>query len=593
MTVLYIVAGDPGYPRNRIIIDGLRAQGVTVHEYRLRDHGRRPSIGALGLLWTHRKLTYDVMWVGPSGAYLMPLCRLISRGPVVLDVYFSMYQTVVEDKRLCRRGSLRARFYRFLDVLSCRLAHRVVLDTRSQIRYFLREYRLWPGKFCCIPVGADERIFEPRQEPLDDAPFQVRFWGSFIPLQGVSVILQAAARLAHADVVVSLLGDGPGRPEAARMAQRLGLTNVRLLPRTDAQGLAEFQAGAHLCLGIFGATEKARQVIPNKAYCALASGRALVTGDSPAAREQLTHRTDAWLVPMDDPAALADAVLYLKEHADERRRLAAAGRALFVREFTTDRIGAGAVALLDEVSAARAIPSPGPVPPGMTAVADEINPAMMLDHRPDLAALVPVEATRILDVGCGVGYLGECLKARDGVEVTGLEISVAAARQAAGRLDAVFTSFDELAHQVYAGYFDCMVFGDVLEHMASPRQELRRYLELLRHEGTVVVSVPNVAHWTVGWQLLRNRFDYEARGIRCESHLRFFTSRTVRELLESVGLRVRRMLPAYRLFDGSLLGVPLRFPGLCRVLGLGVFRHLLAFQYRFTAVKHGVQGSLV
>ncbi len=150
---------------------------------------------------------------------------------------------------------------------------------------------------------------------------------------------------------------------------------------------------------------------------------------------------------------------------------------------------------------------------------------------------------RVLDVGCGVGLNGLVARQR-GAEVWGIEIADATRRVAEKVLHRVVAADIEndasCAEHLGSARFDLMLFGDVLEHTVDPRAVRGRLVKHLDEEGHVIVSLPNVAAWTVRLGLLRGRFDYEKSGILDDTHLRFFTRASAVELVESVGLEVMR-----------------------------------------------------
>lgn len=86
--------------------------------------------------------------------------------------------------------------------------------------------------------------------------------------------------------------------------------------------------------------------------------------------------------------------------------------------------------------------------------------------------------------------------------------------------------------------FDLILLQDVLEHLRAPDRLLRDCGHFLKPHGRIAVSLPNVANITVRWALLRGRFEYTPRGILDRTHLRFFTRRTARRLLEENGYEV-------------------------------------------------------
>ena len=207
--------------------------------------------------------------------------------------------------------------------------------------------------------------------------------------------------------------------------------------------------------------------------------------------------------------------------------------------------------------------------------------------RPPVQALVPRDARRILDVGCASGALGGALKARQPVEVVGIEIQADYAEDARARIDRVVVAdAEELAKrddlEAELGTFDCLIAADVLEHLVDPWAALRAYAGLLSPGGTAVVSVPNVRYWETLWQLgARGTWPRRAEGIFDRTHLRWFTLADAQAMCEQAGLHVERAEPLMRLRphrgrSNALARVARRVPGL---------RWLLAFQYVIAASR--------
>ncbi len=162
--------------------------------------------------------------------------------------------------------------------------------------------------------------------------------------------------------------------------------------------------------------------------------------------------------------------------------------------------------------------------------------------RPELRALIPAGARRVLDVGCGAGALGAALRAEREVEVTGLELSPDAAARAAERLDrAIEADLERLDGLPFAhGHFDAMVFGDVLEHLHDPHRLLRLLRPWLADSGAIVCSVPNVGHWSVVLPLLASdRWHYEDAGLLDRTHVHFFTLTEAEAMLRDCGFALR------------------------------------------------------
>lgn len=170
--------------------------------------------------------------------------------------------------------------------------------------------------------------------------------------------------------------------------------------------------------------------------------------------------------------------------------------------------------------------------------------------RPDVLALVPEHARRVLDLGCSSGRLGAALKQRQGAVVVGIEAHEHYAKEARGRLENVLHADIEEVFSTDAcstlGTFDCIVAADVLEHLRDPWTALRRATRLLEWGGTAVVSLPNVRNWkTLRALLVDGRWPRAATGIFDETHLRWFTRSDAIELLVQAGLSPVKVVPKY------------------------------------------------
>jgi len=162
--------------------------------------------------------------------------------------------------------------------------------------------------------------------------------------------------------------------------------------------------------------------------------------------------------------------------------------------------------------------------------------------RPEVAALVPRDARRILDLGCASGALGAALKARQGAEVVGIEVDAAYAADAQARLDRVLNADVETLAPDGLGSFDCLIAADVLEHLRDPWAVLARFAALLQPGGAAVVCLPNVRHWETFWQVgVRGTWPRRATGIFDATHLRWFTLADAYALLRGAGLEVERV----------------------------------------------------
>lgn len=170
----------------------------------------------------------------------------------------------------------------------------------------------------------------------------------------------------------------------------------------------------------------------------------------------------------------------------------------------------------------------------------------MPDREPHAARREMLErvnhGSTVLDVGCWSGAAGMFLSRQRSVTIDGVEPEDTMAERASGHYRTVYRStiehaLDELIADRHRAY-DAILFLDVLEHLTDPRQVLASCVELLRPGGRALVSIPNVAHWSVRWELLRGRWRYRNHGLLDRTHLRFFTKSTAIELARAAGWQV-------------------------------------------------------
>jgi len=156
---------------------------------------------------------------------------------------------------------------------------------------------------------------------------------------------------------------------------------------------------------------------------------------------------------------------------------------------------------------------------------------------------MPEGAACVLEIGCNGGSLGAAYKkANPGSSYYGVELSKPAAAHAATRLDLVLCGpADEMDLSFLTGKIDCIVYGDVLEHLVDPWTLLANHAKLLKKTGVVVASIPNVQHWTLLDHVLRGQWNYSDYGLLDNTHLRFFTLNTIHRLFGGAGLKIDKV----------------------------------------------------
>lgn len=164
--------------------------------------------------------------------------------------------------------------------------------------------------------------------------------------------------------------------------------------------------------------------------------------------------------------------------------------------------------------------------------------------RPEILNLIPRTAMSILDLGCGAGSLGKALKERQSCHVTGVELNKDAAEIAKSNLDiCLCDNLNRYNPALDKRKYDCIILADILEHLIQPWQVLKKFANVLEEKGTIVASLPNIAHPWIISQLQKGLFRYEPAGLLDVTHLRFFTKTTIGQLFYKAGLKITKLTP--------------------------------------------------
>lgn len=330
---------DTGKPRVRLLREGLRRNGVEVIELHrplwtaIEDKSQIHGVGrwlklVAGALSAYPRLVWrflrapkpDVVLVAYPGLLDLFVLRPFAwarRLPIVWDWFLSAYDTIVLDRELVSPRNPAAWVIRALEWSAPRLADATFMDTAAHARRMERLFGLAHGRIGCVWVGAEESAFAgtapDSANALTPNTFTVLFYGQFIPLHGAATIVEAAALLRDAEVDWLLVGTGQDAARIDEHLVRLQLPRVRRVDWLPYAALRDAMACADVVLGIFGTSDKAASVIPNKVFQTVMARRPLITRDSPALREFL-HDAPPFvqLIPAGDATALAGAVLRAK-----------------------------------------------------------------------------------------------------------------------------------------------------------------------------------------------------------------------------------------------------------------------------------------
>ncbi|MBP1676419.1 MAG: Methyltransferase type 12 [Bacteroidetes bacterium] len=171
------------------------------------------------------------------------------------------------------------------------------------------------------------------------------------------------------------------------------------------------------------------------------------------------------------------------------------------------------------------------------------NKALYLNStRIEMKKYIPEHAIKILEIGCSDGSFCSLIK-KEERELWGVEMNKETALKAASVCDkVVIGNFDDVFNDLPKNYFDCIVFNDVLEHIYSPWNTLEMAKEILVDGGVVVSSIPNFRFIANMIEIvLHGEFRYRPEGgILDDTHIRFFTSKSIYQLFSNMGYKIVR-----------------------------------------------------
>lgn len=372
-TVCYFGTYRSEYSRNRIMIKGLIKNNVNVIECHVtlwNDIEDRVNAVKKGLinpkLWKRFIFTYyqllkkfrslpefDIIVVGYPGhfdIFLAKLLSIFSKKPVIWDVFMSIYLISIERK-LDKKNSITVNFLKLVEFFALRLPDKLIIDTRQYANWFNRTYNIPLKKFCLVPTGADDEVFNTINE-FQNSPqdfFTILYYGTFIPNHGVPYILEAAKCVENdKSILFQFIGSGPELDLCLDLVNKYSLKNVEFISWMEQEVLINYIHNADIVLGAFGRTPQSIMTVQNKIYESMAMGKLVITGDSHAVRDQFENYREIILCDRDKPENLATAIKELVKNPDNIIVISRNALNKFNREFSILKNGARFVNCLKE-----------------------------------------------------------------------------------------------------------------------------------------------------------------------------------------------------------------------------------------------------
>lgn len=335
---------DPEKPRVRILIEGLVQNGVHVTENNAnvwRDVDDKSIISlqklllvCLNLVFQYPKLIFRFMrlpkhsivvvsYMGHIDIVILWLFAKLRGTIIIWDVFISLYNTIVEERKIVKNNSIVAKLIYLWERLATKLPHLLITDTVTHGQYFVDTFHLPKNKVQAVYVGAQSKYFSntthirTSNESSDhEKPLKILFYGQLSPLHGSEIIIHAANILKRHNIEWLIIGNGQDSKNIDTLINEYKTLNIKRIAWIKYDKLIDEILESDIVLGIFSDSDKASRVIPNKVFQAILAGKRIITRDSPAMRELVEPNAEGFdLITPNDPSILANTIL---KYANDR-----------------------------------------------------------------------------------------------------------------------------------------------------------------------------------------------------------------------------------------------------------------------------------
>lgn len=319
--VLFVATKNRDYIRitQEIRIVKEAAQKFDVISYEDKKYLFRFLKVFLKLLFKSTK-EYDVILVSFMPQMIVPFFKKrFRKNTLIVDFFISIYDTLVDDRKLLKDGSFLSGVCKKIDQCSIDAADYVITDTKTHGKYFCEEFNVPMDKIIPVYLEADVSFYHPMSIDKPDklkGKMTVLYFGSILPVQGVEVVLKTI-ELMRDNKNIHFIMIGP-IPEKYNKVMTDTVTYYDWLPQED---LASQIAIADVCLaGHFSADiGKSNRTIPGKVYIYRAMEKPIILGDSDANREKFVEESHScYYVDRGNPFKLKEKIEMLYSKYEEK-----------------------------------------------------------------------------------------------------------------------------------------------------------------------------------------------------------------------------------------------------------------------------------
>ena len=260
----------------------------------------------------------DTYFVAYMGHFLVPLMRKFTSKPIIYDFYLSLYDVMCNDRKLYTPDSLLGKLTYWIEKKSLQDADYIIVDTQKLIDTLSQEYHINKNKFVRVPLTINEDNVKPQKVEPYKRNFTVLYVGSYIPLHGTQVIIEAANILQkqNANISILMIGKGPDLERCQELVENYSLSNIEFKGFMSLEELNYYYNACDINLGLFNNGERANAVVLNKTNDSFRVGKPHLTLETDAMKESFMDNEDIFYVKDIQPETLAKRIMELKNNPE-------------------------------------------------------------------------------------------------------------------------------------------------------------------------------------------------------------------------------------------------------------------------------------
>lgn len=313
MKVLFSCSDKPTISRNRFHRNNLKEK-FDYSECISEGKTYATRISSILLRLPFKMFGQDFYFVSYMGHFLVIFMRLFTKKPIVFDFYLSIYDMMCNDRKVYTPESILGKFTYWIEKKSLEKSDYIIVDTYKLIESLSSMYGVPKEKFVRVPLTINEDNVVQQNVERYKEQFTVLYVGSYIPLHGTEVIIEAAKLLEekNEDIFILMIGQGPDHAKCQALAKKYQLKNIEFKGFMTLEELNYYYNATDINLGLFSTGERANSVVLNKTNDSFRVGKPHLTLETDAMKEAFTDNEDIFYTKDNKPETLADRIIEIK-----------------------------------------------------------------------------------------------------------------------------------------------------------------------------------------------------------------------------------------------------------------------------------------